>query len=77
MDSGGEIEVTFEKCFSNFKESLLRKFEFAIKDSFLMYSAWQCLYIEYREIRQQIQEERRCKYEEQRSIYRKYSKEKG
>ena len=41
-----------------------------------MYSAMQCLYIEYRGIRQQIQEERRCKYEEQRSIYRKYSKEK-
>lgn len=41
-----------------------------------MYSAWQCLYIEYMGIRQQTQEERRGKYEEQRSIYRKYSKEK-
>ena len=68
--------MTFEKCFSNLKDSLLRKLVLAIKDSFLMYSAWQCLYIEYRGIRQQIQEEGRCKYEEQRSIYRKYSKEK-
>lgn len=34
----GDIEVTFEKCFSNLKDSLLRKLVLAMKNSFPLYS---------------------------------------